>query len=106
VPTPRDWKVTIGGRIDGVTNDSRFPAFFEAALNADPEVHMIQFGEANWPHFVSAVLRISAPDPNVADALGQDILRRNLRVAARAIIGDERYSWEMQVAREPFISSP
>jgi hypothetical protein len=62
VPTPRDWKVTIGGRIDGVTNDSRFPAFFEAALNADPEVHMIQFGEANWPHFVSAVLRISAPD--------------------------------------------
>ena len=102
--TLRDWKVTIGAQVDGVTSDPRFPSLFEAALLGDPEVVMIQFGESKWPHIVSAVVRISAIDSSSADALGLEILRRNIRTVAFEIIGGEPSHWELRVARELFIS--
>ena len=105
MPTSQEWKGTIGGRIEEVTDDPRFSALFEAALKSDPEVDMIQFDESSWPHTTSAALLISASSMNDAIALGQDILSRNLRVAAQAIIGDKPYGSALQVGAE-LLSSP
>lgn len=97
MPITREWKVTIGGQIEEVANDPRFPALFEAALTSDPEVNMIQFGEPTKPRAASAVILISAVDLSAALALGQDIPSRNFHVVARAIFGDKPYRWALQV---------
>jgi hypothetical protein len=99
--TPRQWKVTICGRIEEVTDDPRFPALFEAALSSDLEADVIQFNEPSLPHTTSAVLKISEVSNQAAEAIGLAILRRNLRVAALAIIGDEPYGWAAEVKSEP-----
>jgi hypothetical protein len=103
---PRQWKVTIGGQIEGVTDDPRFPALFEAALASDPEVNLIKFGEPSRPLMASAVLLVSAPESHIVHVLGMDILKRNLHVAAQAIIGDKPYGWALEVEVEPFPSQP
>jgi hypothetical protein len=99
--TPRQWKVTICGRIEEVTDDPRFPALFEAALSSDLEADVIQFNEPSLPHTTSAVLKISEVSNQAAEAIGLAILRRNLRVVALAIIGDEPYGWAAEVKSEP-----
>lgn len=100
----KQWKVTIGCQVDEVTDDPRFLALFKAALVSDPEVSMIQFGEPSLSHGASAVLLISAAVRNAAEALGKDILKRNLHVAARALIGDKPYDSILEVRVEPFPS--
>jgi hypothetical protein len=101
----QEWKVTISGQVDEVTDDPRFPALFEAALTSDPDVNMIQFDEQSWPHVASAVLLISAKEMKDAIAIGQDILSRNMHVTAQAIIGDQPYGRAFQVGAE-LLSSP
>ena len=70
--TSQEWKA-IGGRIEGVFDDPRFAALFEAALNSDAETNMIQFQMPSGPHLASVVLLNSAADMKVAITLGQDI---------------------------------
>lgn len=102
--TTRQWKVTLGCQVDEVTNDSRFSALFEAALDSDPQVDMIHFGGPSLPHGASAVLLVSATEMTKAEVLGMDILKRNLHVAAQAIVGDKPYGRALQVQVEPFPS--
>jgi hypothetical protein len=100
VPNSRRWNVTIGGRIDGVTDNQGFPALFESALMSDPEVKVVQFNRPTFSHTTSAVVLISAVDKNTAEAQGQEILLRNLRIAARAVIGKENFGWTIRVSAE------
>ena len=101
----QEWKVTISGQIEEVTDGPRFLALFEAALTSDPEVIVIQFNEPSWPHMASAVLLISAADLKEALAMGQVILSRNMHVAAQATIGDQAYGRAFQVGAQ-LLSSP
>jgi hypothetical protein len=100
VPNSRRWNVTIGGRIDGVTDNQEFPALFKSALTSDPEVKIVQFNQPTFPHTTSAVVLISAVDKQTAEAEGQEILLRNLRIAARAVIGEENFGWTIRVSAD------
>ncbi len=100
MPNSRRWNVTIGGRIDGVTDNQGFPALFESALISDPEVKIVEFTQPTFPHTTSAVVLISAVDKKTAEAQGQETLLRNLRIAARAVIGEENFGWTIRVSAE------
>lgn len=101
MPSSRQWNVTLGGRIDGVTDNQAFPALFESALTSDPGVKIVKFNLPTFPHTTSAVIRISAVDKTTAEGLGQEVLLRNLRIAARAIIGEKNFGWTIGVSAEP-----
>ena len=101
MPNSRRWNVTIGGRIEGVTDNQGFPALFESALTSDPDVKIVQFNHPTFPHTTSVVVLISAVNKKAAEAQGQDVLLRNLRIAARAIIGEDDFGWTFRVSAEP-----
>jgi hypothetical protein len=101
VPNCRRWNVTNGDRIDGVTDDQGFPALFESALTSDPKVKIVQFNQSTFPHTTSAVVLISAVNKEAAEAQGQDVLLRNLRIAARAIVGDNNFGWAISASAAP-----
>ena len=101
MPNPRRCNVTIGGRIEEVTDNEGFPALFESALTSDSDVKIVQFKQPTFPHTTSAVVLISAANKKDAEAHGQAILLRNLRIAARAIIEDEDFGWTIRVSAEP-----
>jgi hypothetical protein len=101
VPNVRRWNVTIGGRIDGVTDDQGFPTLFESALTSDPKVKLVHFNQSTFPHTTSAVVLVSAVNKETAEAQGQDVLLRNLRIAARAIVGDNNFGWVTSASAAP-----
>ena len=100
MPNLRRWNVTIGGRIEGVTNDPEFPALFESALASDPEVKIVKLIQPTFPHTTSAVILISAANKETAEAHGRAILLRNLRTVARENFDDKDFGWTIRVSAE------
>ena len=94
----RRWNVTIGGRIEGITDDKEFPALFESALTSDSEVKIVKLIQPTFPHTTSAVIRISAANKETAEAHGQVILLRNLRTIARENFEDKDFGWTIRVS--------
>jgi hypothetical protein len=96
---PHEWNVRIGGRVERVTDDPRFPALFEEALISDPDVTLVRFQQHPWPHANSANIVISAITKKDAEDKGHDIMKQILKRAAEAF-GAERYGWVVSAGAE------
>jgi hypothetical protein len=90
------WNVTIRGRVEKVSDDPRFPAVFEGALRANPDLTLVRFQRHPWPHANSADIVISAVDKKDAEAKGRDLMEQILRLATHEF-GVDRYAWVVSV---------
>jgi hypothetical protein len=93
------WKVKIGGRVESVSDDYRFPTLFEDALKSNPDVTLLRFQQHPWPHANSADIVISAIDKKEAESKGSDIMRQILKLAADSF-GVDRYGWTVSAGAE------
>jgi hypothetical protein len=93
------WNVTIRGRIEGVSDDPRFPPLFEKALESNPDVALVRFQQYPWPHANSADIVITAVDKKDAEAKASDVMRKILKDAAEAL-GISPYGWTVGVSAE------
>ena len=95
----RQWSVRIGGRVERVSDDPRFPALFEDALMSDPDVTLVRFQQHPWPHANAANIVILATDKEDAETKGHDKMKQILTLAARAF-GVEGYAWVVSAGAE------
>jgi hypothetical protein len=95
----RRWSVRVAGRVEGVSDDARFPSLFEDALISDPDVTLLRFHRHPWPHANSADIAIMATDKKQAEAKGRDIMLEILRSSAQAL-DVERFGWTVTVGAE------
>ena len=95
----RQWIVRIGGRVERVTDDPRFPTLFVETLTSDPAITLVRFQQHPWPHANSADILISATTKKDAEIKGRDIMKRILKLAGEAF-GVERYGWVVSVGAE------
>lgn len=100
----QQWHVRIGGRVEGVSDDPRFPTLFEEALASNRDVTLTDVQHHPWPHAHSADIVISAIDKKDAQEKGSNIMREVLKNAADTF-GVDGYGWTVSVRAE-LVSSP
>ena len=93
--------MTVGGRIEHVTDQDPFPDLFHAALSNEGGVTAVQFNRPNWPHTTSAVVRITASSKEDAEDQAQEIFVRVFSSVAHDISGDAPYGWVISVDAKP-----
>ncbi|MHB8380096.1 MAG: hypothetical protein ACYDB2_09320 [Acidimicrobiales bacterium] len=101
MPEGQQWDVTVGGRVEYVTDDENFPNALVAALGQRSEISIVRLNRPSWPHTTSVVIRISAHSKKSAEAQAQKMLRDVFVAAAREIAGDAPFGWTMSAAAEP-----
>jgi hypothetical protein len=97
----RDWDVTVGGRIENVTDQDSFPGLFEGSLRANRDIHVVALRQPTIPHTTSAVIRISAARKKDAESLARDLILPVYLKVAREIIGEDNFGWVLRVDAVP-----
>lgn len=87
------WDVTIGGRIEYVTDQDAFPDLFRAALNAEDGITLIRFDYPTVPHSTSAVIRISAKTKARAEQDAREVVVRVLGPIGSSITDGKPFGW-------------
>jgi len=101
VPNDRKWDVTVGCRIERVTDHEAFPDLLRAALANEDSLSVVQFDRPNWPHTTSVIVRLTAINKKDAERRGKEILLPLLLTVASDIIDDEPFGWTLRVDAEP-----
>lgn len=101
MPNRRDWDVTIGSRIEHVTDREVFAELFLDALIKTNEISVIQFNRPSWPHTTSVVIRVIASSKKVAVSRAKALVHPVLLDVARLIGGDGPFGWTMSVDARP-----
>ena len=101
VPNGREWDVTVGGRVEHVTDHEAFPDMFRTALAKEDLISIVQFDRPNWPHTTSVVVRLTAISKKQAEHQAQEILVRVFSNIANDIIGDASFGWTLSVEAKP-----
>ena len=101
VPNGREWDVTVGGRIEHVTDHEAFPDLFRAALAKEDLISIVQFDRPNWPHTTSVVVRLTAISKKDAEHRAQEILVHLFLSVAKDIIGEASFGWTISVEAKP-----
>jgi hypothetical protein len=97
----REWDVTVGCRIEHVTDQGVFADLFLEALVKVSEINVIQFNRPNWPHTTSVVIRVAASRKRDAASQSQTLVLPVLLEVAKVIGGDGPFGWTMSVDPKP-----
>jgi hypothetical protein len=94
-----EWDVTIGGRIENVTDQDAFPELFQAELR-DSEIAVVRFNNPTWPHTTSVVVRISAETKKDAERRARNLI---LPVYRNVVIqkGKDAFGWTLRISAVP-----
>ena len=97
----REWDVTIGSRIEQVTDQDVFADLFLEGLIKTNKISVIQFSRPSWPHTTSVVIRVAAVRKNEAVSRAKALVHPVLLDVAKAIGGDGPFGWTMSVDAKP-----
>jgi hypothetical protein len=101
MPNGREWDVTVGGRVEHVTDHEVFPDMFRAALAKEDLISIVQFNRPTSPHTTSVVVRLTAISKKKAEHRAREILLRVFSNVANDIIGDASFGWTLSVDAKP-----
>jgi hypothetical protein len=101
VPNDRVWDVTVGGRIENVTDQDVFPDLFLEALVRAGEISVMQFNRPGWPHTISIVVRLTASRKEDAELQAQKLVLPVLLSVAKDLLGAGPFGWTLSVAANP-----
>jgi len=99
--TSREWNVTVGGRIEQVTDLDSFPEMLREALDAESHISIVQFDAPTWPHTTRVVFRISAPRKKDAERIARDIMLPVLKGIVDSTIGVQPFGWTLNIDAVP-----
>ncbi len=103
-PCPTDvslaqWKVSLGGRVEKVTDQPGYLALFEGMLTSDPGVIAVRWQIHDFPHANRAEIVLLASSKSDVETKGREIMKRILRQAA-SDLGIGRYGWTVSSSAE------
>lgn len=101
MPEGQKWDVTVGGRVEYITDQENFPDSFLAALGRQTEISIVRFNRPSWPHTTSVVIRLSANSKKSAEKLAQEMLRHVFLEAAKEIAGEAPFGWTLSAEAKP-----
>jgi hypothetical protein len=101
MPNRRKWDVTIGGRIERVTDHVDFAELFLEALIRTNEISVIKFNRPSWPHTTSVVIRVAAIGKKDAESQAKALIHPILVDVANKIGGDGPFGWTLRVDARP-----
>lgn len=101
MPSRRQWDVTIGSRIEQVTDQEAFAELFLGALIKTNEISVIQFNRPTWPHTTSVVIRVTASRKKEAESQAKAMVLPVLLDVAKAIGADGPFGWTLSVDVRP-----
>lgn len=97
MPNDREWDVTVGGRIEHVTDQDVFPDSFHSALVRAGEIIVMQFNQPSWPHTTSIVIRLDASRKEDAELRARELVLPVLISVARDLLGTSQFGWTLSV---------
>jgi hypothetical protein len=101
VPDSQEWYVTVGGRIEDVTDQEVFPELFRGALARADEIPVIWYVRSGWPHTTSLVVRLSASDKKDAEFQAQRLVLPVFLGVAKELLGVDPFGWTISVDAKP-----
>lgn len=93
----REWDVTVGGRIESVTDLESFPDTLRVTLAAEPHISVVSFDEPTWPHTTKVVIRIVADKKKDAERTAYEVMLPLFKSAATSVLGDQSFGWTISV---------
>lgn len=107
MPNSRDWDVTVGCRIEEVTDQEGFAQLFLSALSRSSAIAVIQFNLPSWPHTTSVVIRVVAIRKKDAESVAKTLILPVLLDVAKILCGDGPMGWTMSLdAKAAIIAAP
>ena len=97
VPNGRKWDVTVGGRIEHVTDQDVFPDLFHGAIVKTGKISVMQFNRPVWPHTTSIVIRLTASRKKDAEFQAQQLVLPVFLGVAKDLLGAEPFGWTLSV---------
>ena len=97
----RQWDVTVGGRIENVTDHDDFADRFQESLTRAEDISLIEFNRSPWPHSTSIVIRVSADSKLEAERRAREQVLPVLSSVAKEILGAANFGWTMRADATP-----
>jgi hypothetical protein len=98
---PREWDVTVRGRVENVTDQAAFPGLFQAALREEGEISVVRFDHPSGPHTTPVVVRISADNKKEAERSARDLVLPVYRKVVIQIKGEDAFGWTLMIGAVP-----
>jgi hypothetical protein len=107
MPNSRDWDVTIGCRIEEVTNQDGFAELFLGALSKSSAIAVIESNLPSWPHTTSVVIGVAASRKKDAESVAKTLVLPVLLDVAKVLGSDQPMGWTMSLdAKVAFVVAP